>query len=162
MGDASDIVVTESPSKNILTFHNTKTDCIIKYNTNETFGTYKIGDFTCGERGRGNGLLLLHYSLHYLKDTLGKRCPFRLELQAVPSAKDMSLNDEGRLIEYYQNLGFTLMEPATLRLMFGLFDSVLKKVDELVRARSGGRSRKRKTKRKRAMKRISKRRRIYR
>ena len=69
--------------------------------------SYDLVDFSCGNRGKGQGLKLLYYSLKYIQTKVPPRKrPFRIDLSVVPSSSDDSNNNFDKLKKYYEQIGF--------------------------------------------------------
>ena len=62
----------ENPNVDIIEDHNNlrffdnETNCKVLYNTSNIM-SYDLVDFSCGNRGKGQGLKLLYYSLKYMR-----------------------------------------------------------------------------------------------
>ena len=102
----------------------TRGSCKIIYNTSGM--AWVIQDFNCGDRGRGKGKKLFTDSLKYIHTTYGRKGPFRIELQAVPSGSNSSSNDQTKLDSYYTSLGF-MPDMSSYGSMFAMFDDLIKK-----------------------------------
>lgn len=89
---------------NNLKFYDHETNCKVTYNTSNSL-LYDLADFSCGNRGKGQGLKLLYYSLKYIKTQI-PRPPFRIELLVAPSSTDETINDFNKLKNYYKQIGF--------------------------------------------------------
>ena len=102
----------ENPNVDIIEDHNNlrffdnETNCKVLYNTSNIM-SYDLVDFSCGNRGKGQGLKLLYYSLKYIQTKVPPRKrPFRIDLSVVPSSSDDSNNNFDKLKKYYEQIGF--------------------------------------------------------
>ena len=102
----------ENPNVDIIDDHNNlrffdnETNCKVLYNTSNIM-SYDLVDFSCGNRGKGQGLKLLYYSLKYIQTKVPPRKrPFRIDLSVVPSSSDDSNNNFDKLKKYYEQIGF--------------------------------------------------------
>jgi len=127
--------------RNNLKFYDNKTNCKVIYNTASSL-FYDLAEFSCGDRGKGQGLKLLYYSLQYIQTKIPPReRPFRIELLVVPSSTDETKNDFYKLQNYYKQLGFQEDNNAKIYgvkgKMFVLLDTLVVNVKNKLEQKAG-------------------------
>ena len=88
--------------------------------------SWTIADFTCGDRGRGRGKMLLLNALKHIKTFGPRNAPFRIELLAVPTSTTAVNNNQEKLEAYYESIGFMKDNSQGITgQMFGLVDGII-------------------------------------
>jgi hypothetical protein len=132
----------------LLKFTDHNTNCMVVYNISNKM-VYNLAYFSCGNRGKGEGLKLLYYSLKYIQTNIpSSERPFRIELSAIPQASNPSENDFLLLSNYYKKLGFTTdtnaVEYGVNYQMYANLDVLANNIKSLLNNKKAGKS-KRKT-----------------
>lgn len=127
--------------RNNLKFYDNETNCKVIYNTTSVL-FYDLAEFTCGDRGKGQGLKLLYYSLQYIQTKIPPReRPFRIDLLVVPSSTDSTTNDFNKLKNYYKQIGFQEDNSDKIygieNKMFALLDTLVVNVKNKLEQKAG-------------------------
>ena len=137
---------------NNLRFIDNQTNCKVLYNTSNIM-SYNLVHFSCGNRGKGQGLKLLYDSLKYIQTKIPPRKrPFRIDLSVVPSSSDDSNNDFDKLKKYYEQIGFKEDEYANNlghdNRMFATLDQLVINIKNILEQKAGNMKSKNKCKNK--------------